>query len=115
MCESLVAAEFLLSICPFYYMSAVVLLRWPETVPLLLGALEIAFEFLVVPSEKVPCSWAQRKGTTFQVPLKPPLWALFSADMSFSNQIVRLPSREGWGSWRSRMICADLEHETPAS
>lgn len=61
------------------------------------SALEIAFEFLVVPSEKVQCSWLQRKGIFFYTPLKWQLWALFSADMSFANQTVAVLRGQGWG------------------
>lgn len=82
-CESLVAAELLLSHMPLLPHVLGCVAEMARNCSIALGTLEIAFEFLVVPSEKTPCSWAQRKGTIFQVSLKPLLWALFSADMSF--------------------------------
>lgn len=77
------AAEFLLSHMPLLPPVLGCVAEMARNSSIALGALEIAFEFLVVPSEKAPCSWAQRKGTIFQVPLKLPLWALCSVDMSF--------------------------------
>lgn len=65
MCESLAAADFLLSCVPVLPQVLDCVAEMARNSSIAFGALEMAFEFLVVLPEKATCSWVQRKGAFF--------------------------------------------------